>query len=111
LSLESPFQLNLMLVGKARAYPRGEHLKGASLRLATGLNHEHYTLGWKGLPGPNTLDYYEHSQITDIKSLKTLATELTDENMGIEIIKPGKKTIFHCNQGKALFTMERHIFT
>jgi hypothetical protein len=56
---------------------------------------------WKNLLGINTLAYYEHSQITDVKSLKTLATELTDENMGIEIIKPGKKTIFHCNQGKA----------
>jgi hypothetical protein len=27
---------------------------------------------WKGLPGINTLAYYKHLQITDIKSLMTL---------------------------------------
>jgi hypothetical protein len=28
--------------------------------------------GWKGLPGTNTLAYYEYSQNTDIKSFITL---------------------------------------
>jgi hypothetical protein len=29
-------------------------------------------LGWKGLPGPNTLAYYENPYITDVKSFITL---------------------------------------
>ncbi len=45
-----PFQLSLMFAGKAGAYPRVEHLKGA---LPTNIR-----LGWKGLPGTNTLAYY-----------------------------------------------------
>jgi hypothetical protein len=28
-------------------------------------------LGWKDFPGTDTLAYYEHLQITDVKSLKT----------------------------------------
>jgi len=36
-------------------YPRVEHMKGASLDLPT-----YIRLGWKGLPGANTLAYYEH---------------------------------------------------
>jgi hypothetical protein len=28
-------------------------------------------LGWKGLPKANTLAYYEHSKIADIKTFKT----------------------------------------
>ncbi len=38
------------------AYPRVEHLKVANSRL-----------GWKGLPGTNTLAYYEKVQLTVIK--------------------------------------------
>jgi hypothetical protein len=29
-------------------------------------------LGWKCLPGTNTLAYYEHSEIMDVKSFITL---------------------------------------
>jgi len=35
------------------AYPRVEHLKGASLGLSLALP-ANIRLGWKGLPGPNT---------------------------------------------------------
>jgi hypothetical protein len=31
-------------------------------------------LGWKGLPGENTLAYYENPSITALKSFITLAT-------------------------------------
>jgi hypothetical protein len=49
-----------MFVGKARAYSRVEHLKGASLGLAPDLP-ANMGLGWKGLPGTNALAYYEKS--------------------------------------------------
>ncbi len=41
-----------------------EHLRGAS---------ENIRLGWKSLPGINTLAYYENQSITDKKSFITLA--------------------------------------
>jgi len=41
------------------AYPRVEHLKGASLKWAPGLT-ANIRLGLKGLPGTNTLAYYEN---------------------------------------------------
>jgi hypothetical protein len=33
-------------------------------------------LRWKGLPGRNTLAYYKHLQITDVKNLLSLAQEV-----------------------------------
>jgi hypothetical protein len=53
-----------------------KHLSGAPLQgklLALPSNNE---LGWKGLPGANTLVYYKNSQLTAIKSLITLAPGL-----------------------------------
>jgi hypothetical protein len=50
-----------------RVYPRVEHLQGASLRLALALPAI-IRLGRKGLPGKNTLAYYENLKITDRKS-------------------------------------------
>jgi hypothetical protein len=41
------------------AYPRVEHLKGASLGQAPGLP-ANIRLGWRGLLGTNTLAYYEN---------------------------------------------------
>jgi hypothetical protein len=41
-----------------------EHLKGASLGQALALP-ANIRLGWKGLPGTNTLAYYKNPQITD----------------------------------------------
>ncbi len=43
------------------AYPRVEHLQGASLRQAPALPTI-IRLGWKGLPETNTLAYYESLQ-------------------------------------------------
>jgi hypothetical protein len=64
-----PFQPSLMYVINAGAYPRGrpvavksfitlapERLKGRLLAL-----HTIVRLGWKTLPGTNTLAYYGHS--------------------------------------------------
>ncbi len=45
------------------AYPRLEHLKGASLRKAVALP-ANIREGWKYLPGTNTLAYYEKRFIT-----------------------------------------------
>jgi len=41
------------------AYPRVEHLKGASLRKALALP-ANIRQGWKGLPGTNTPAYYDN---------------------------------------------------
>jgi len=43
---------------RPEAYPRVEHLKGASLGYALALP-ANIRLGWKGLPGTNALAYYE----------------------------------------------------
>jgi hypothetical protein len=43
-----------------------EHLKDASL-------FNEIRLGCKGMPGTNTLGYYEHLYIVNVKSLLTLA--------------------------------------
>jgi hypothetical protein len=45
---------------KARSYSRVEHLKDASLNYAPALL-EYIRIGWKGLPGTNTLAYSAHS--------------------------------------------------
>jgi len=52
-------QTTLMLVGRPGAYPRLEHMKGASLGKATALP-ANIGLGWKDLPGTNTLALYEN---------------------------------------------------
>jgi hypothetical protein len=56
---------------RPEAYFRETHLKGASLGQAPALL-TNIRLGWKGLPGTNTLAYYEHSQLTDVKRFITL---------------------------------------
>ncbi len=50
------------------AYPRVEHLKGASIGQVLALP-TNIRLGYKGLPGTNTLAYYENLLITDKKVL------------------------------------------
>jgi len=60
-----------MFEDKAGAYPRVEHLKSASFSQAPALP-PNMRLGYKGLPGTNTLTYYENPYITDIKSFITL---------------------------------------
>jgi hypothetical protein len=47
-----------MFAVKAGPYPRMEHLKGALVGLALAL-HANIRPGWKGLPGANTLAYFE----------------------------------------------------
>jgi len=45
-----PYWPSLMFVGKARAHPRMEYLKGASLGFAPA-SSANIRLGWNGLPG------------------------------------------------------------
>ncbi len=59
----------------SKAYPRVEHLKGASLGYAPALP-KNIGLGCKGLEGINTLAYYENPQITAVKSFIGLAPRL-----------------------------------
>ncbi len=54
------------------AYLRVGHLSGAPLGYAPALI-ANIRPWWKGLPGTNTLAYYEHLQIMDVKSLITFA--------------------------------------
>jgi hypothetical protein len=60
-----------MFVDRPGAYPRVELLKGPSLRWA-GATLTNIRMGWKGLPGTNTLAYYEHSEIAGMKGFITL---------------------------------------
>jgi len=48
-----------MFAGKAGAYP-SEHLSGAPLYGRPLALPTNIRLGWKSLPGPNTLTYYEN---------------------------------------------------
>ncbi len=64
--LGKPFKLS-----KPGAYPRTKYFKGASLWQASTLV-ANVRLARKGLPWTNTLAYYEHSQITYVKSFITL---------------------------------------
>ncbi len=62
--LGKPFQPSLMFVNEAEAYlSETVLLKRIPLALPTNIR-----LGWKALPGTNTLAYYIHSVITDVKS-------------------------------------------
>jgi hypothetical protein len=62
------FQPILIFAGEAGAYPKVEHLKGALLGQAQALP-ANIRIGLKGLPGTNTLAYYENLLITAVKSL------------------------------------------
>jgi hypothetical protein len=56
-----PWQVSLMLLGGGLGtYPRLDQLKDASLGLAPA-SLSTIILGWKDLPGANTLAYYNHS--------------------------------------------------
>jgi hypothetical protein len=57
-----------MFVGKARNLTES----GAPERLSLALLANN-RLGWKGLPGTNTLAYYGHMKITDKEVLQYLA--------------------------------------
>jgi hypothetical protein len=48
-----------------------EYLKGAPFRWTTPL-FANSILGWRGLPGTNTLAYYEDLKVMDVKSFMTL---------------------------------------
>jgi hypothetical protein len=63
-------------LGRPGAYPKVEHLKGASLRKALAL-FANIRLDWKGLPGTNALAYYEKSKLTAVKRFITLATDVS----------------------------------
>jgi hypothetical protein len=61
-----------------------EHLKGSSIGQAPVLPTS-IRLSWKGLPGTNTLAYYENLQITDVKFFITLGPEYCNENLIFKI--------------------------
>ncbi len=54
-----PFQPSLMFAGRVRAYP-SEHLSGAMFKGRLLALHTNIILGWKSLPGTNTVGYYKN---------------------------------------------------
>ncbi len=58
------------------AYSRVKHLKDYSLRYALALP-TNTRLGWKGLPGKNTLTYYGNPYITAVISFMIQASRLS----------------------------------
>jgi hypothetical protein len=64
-----------MFANKGEAYQSKAPFRCSTLGLAPGLNHK---LGQKDLPRTNTLAYYKHSLITDIKKFKTLGPLLSN---------------------------------
>jgi hypothetical protein len=75
------FQPSLMLVDKAKSLTREKHISGAPLKSRLLALRTNIRLGWKSLPGSNTLAYNEKSLIVDKKSLI--------------ILKPGPNVIKH----------------
>jgi hypothetical protein len=71
LSLASISSLVESLLVRSGAYPRVEHLSGASLGEAPSLS-TNIRLGWKGLAGTNARAYYEKVVKRAIKSCITL---------------------------------------
>jgi hypothetical protein len=56
----NPFQPSLMFTGNARVYVSGAPESGAPLYGRFMASPTNIRLGWKGLPGTNTLAYYEN---------------------------------------------------
>ncbi len=63
--------VNAPIVQPPGTYSRVENLKGVSLLYELALP-TNIRLGWKVLPGTNTLAYYENLQIADVQSFITL---------------------------------------
>ncbi len=58
--LGKPLEPSIMFEGKEGAYPRVESLKGTSLGYDLALT-ANIRLAWKGIPGTNTLAYYDNT--------------------------------------------------
>jgi hypothetical protein len=64
-----PFQPSLFLWIRPGAYPRVEYLEGSFFNRVAPALITNITLDRKGLPGANTLAYYEHLKIMAVKVL------------------------------------------
>jgi hypothetical protein len=69
-----------------------KYLKGALLDQAPALL-TNLRLGWRGLPGTNTLAYYKNSLIADRKSFITLASDLNVIKLFLSAMKFGKNKL------------------
>ncbi len=58
----------------------------------------HYILGWKSIPGPNALAYYENSYLMAVKSFISLAPEVVFiAPVSIELTNGPKNIVcFYC---------------
>jgi hypothetical protein len=66
-----------MFAGKAGAYSSGTPFKDPTIRGIILLDlPTNIRLGWKSVPGTDTLAYYEDSKITAVKSFITLTPVL-----------------------------------
>ncbi len=96
------FQTNLCLRGRPEPILRGS-IPLKLLALLTSIR-----LDWKGLPGTNSLAFYKHSQITDVKSFITLGPGVDGNKKKISpLTLPTNK--LECLTAKGLLTKEEHI--
>jgi hypothetical protein len=63
----------LIFLSKAGSYPNEEPFRLQALPT-------NIRLGWKGMPGTNTLAHYEHSYIMAAKSFITLGPKLNNSS-------------------------------
>ncbi len=91
-----------------------EQLKGALLGQAPGL-HENIGLGWEGLPGTNTLAYYEHLSIMAVKSFVTSGSFFGAATGTITFSKKNilasLQKLFFCAKSFLRKTRKKHIGT
>jgi hypothetical protein len=66
-----PFQLSVAFLGKARNLPTRGEPEGCFTRVGSGLTRK-LTLSSQDPSGANVLTYYEHLQVTVVKSFTTL---------------------------------------
>jgi hypothetical protein len=76
-----------MSVARPGAYPRVEHLKGVSLGWAPA-SPSNIRLGWRGVPGKNTLAYYKSPLITAVISFNVQVPEAWFTKLFTVVINP-----------------------
>jgi hypothetical protein len=75
-----------MFADKVGAYPSKAHFR--ILALSTNIR-----LGWRGLPGTNTLAYYDNPQITAVKSFTVDAPDFSPKDKPLSNKRKRKKKL------------------
>jgi hypothetical protein len=75
------FQTSPRFVIKTGAQPSPAPKRNSQIRVDSLTFPTNIRQGWKGLPGTNTLAYYENSKIADVKSFITLGLGLVGSEL------------------------------